>query len=88
MNETRRCIPNADYIIKPYAWQSYGYYADSEGKPMFAGPVRASNAYMAHDAAISQAHPLGPVITSLKPIPPMARPESDRKRFKRDNPNL
>ncbi len=92
MNAIRRCIPTADYIIKPYAWQSYGYYADyphAEPKvSWFAGAVRASNSFMAHLAALEQAHPYGPVVTALRPIDPMPRPDSDRKRFKRDNPSL
>ena len=82
----RRVIPTEDYIIPPHTWQAYGYYADTG--EVWAGAVRASNEYMARDAQLSKCWPLNPVITRIHVIDVYERPQSDRKRFRRDNPDL
>ena len=69
----RRCRPTEDFVIQPHSWQAYGYYS-ANGNSAFATAVRASNAFMAHDAVLSQVHPFGPVVTSLRRIDPMPRP--------------
>jgi hypothetical protein len=85
----RRCKPTEAYIIQPYSWQAYGDYTSGErAGGSFAAPVRASNEYMARDAVLRQVFPDGPVITGLRPIEPMPRPEQDRARFRRDAARL
>jgi hypothetical protein len=81
----RRCRPTETHVIQPYSWQSYGLYTTGDrAGSWFAAPVRASNEYMAIDAVLRQVFPCGPVVTSLRPIEPMERPEKDRTRFRRD----
>lgn len=82
----RHCRGTEEYIIQPYTWQSYGVYTEGEAAGLlFAGAVRASNEYMARDAALAQAQPYGPVITAIRPIEPMVRPIAQRRQWRRDN---
>jgi hypothetical protein len=64
--------------LHSHVWQAFGRYTDvpadapfahsirPDEEPIFASPVRASNAYMAAWRVLRQVYPYGPVIDSLR----------------------